>query len=347
MKKLFLNGLGALMLSAGVYSNCLAQDIHFSQFYETSILRNPSLTGIFTGDYKVGAVYRNQWSSISKPYQTALVTVETKFGIGREARDFLSVGVLAYYDKAGSINMQTMTVYPAVNYNKLLNDEKNTFLSVGFTGGYAQRSFDPSKATFDNQYQNSAYSASNASNEQFPNVKLSYWDLGTGITYSSSGGQNHDINYFVGVAGYHLTTPKNSFYNKNINLDMKWNVNAGLSSPLSDRYSMQLHANYFRQGTYNEIIAGGLLGWNKKDESNGTLMFALFAGVFYRVNDALIPTLKLRYKDYSFAFNYDANVSSLKAGTNLRGGYELTVFKTGFINNPEGNKSRTICPEFY
>jgi hypothetical protein len=28
----------------------LAQDIHFSQFFEAPLLRNPSLAGIFTGD---------------------------------------------------------------------------------------------------------------------------------------------------------------------------------------------------------------------------------------------------------------------------------------------------------
>jgi hypothetical protein len=30
-----------------------AQDIHFSQFFEAPLLRNPSLAGIFTGDIRV------------------------------------------------------------------------------------------------------------------------------------------------------------------------------------------------------------------------------------------------------------------------------------------------------
>ena len=30
-----------------------AQDIHFSQFFETPLLRNPALAGIFTGDIRL------------------------------------------------------------------------------------------------------------------------------------------------------------------------------------------------------------------------------------------------------------------------------------------------------
>jgi type IX secretion system PorP/SprF family membrane protein len=227
-----------------------------------------------------------------------------------------------------------------------LNDENNTFLSVGFTGGYAQRSFDPSKATFNNQYQGGKFNNGNATGEQLGDPKFSYWDLGAGITYSSSMGLDHNVNYFIGLAGYHLTQPKNSFYTNSVNLDMKWNVNAGLSAPIDERYSFQLHANYLRQGTYNELIAGGLLGWNKMDEVNGNMLFSLYAGVFYRMSDALIPTLKVKYKDYAFGFSYDANVSTLKAATNVKGGYEISIVKTGFFYNPEGFKSRTICPHF-
>src|SRR5690606_15066658 len=117
-----------------------AQDIHFSQYYETSILRNPALTGIFTGDYKVGVIYRSQWSSISKPYQTALVNAETRIPVRGMANDFVSIGLLAYYDKAGSVSLQTLGLYPALNYNKSLSSENNTYLSVGFTGGFIQRS---------------------------------------------------------------------------------------------------------------------------------------------------------------------------------------------------------------
>ena len=68
----------ALVILLPVLSRAQA-DIHFSQFYETSILRNPALTGVFANDYKVGVYYRNQWSTITHPYETKLVSGESRF----------------------------------------------------------------------------------------------------------------------------------------------------------------------------------------------------------------------------------------------------------------------------
>lgn len=335
---------GIFVMLAG--TKAIAQDIHFSQFYETSILRNPSLIGIFPKDYKVSALYRNQWSSISKPYQTGLITAEARVSVNQNISDFISFGILGYYDKAGSIDMQTVTVYPAINYNKVLQEETNSFLSVGFTGGFIQRSYDPGKATFNNQYQNNEFSTYNPSGENLGNPTFSYWDFGTGVTYSSSGGVNNSANYTIGVAGYHLATPRTSFMNDpNIRLGMKWNLNAGLTKQFDEIFSMQLHANYTLQGNYNEIIGGGLIGWNKKDEGTGAINFALYGGAMYRVNDALIPIVKLRYKDLNVAVSYDMNVSKLKAASNLRGGYEICVTKIGWIQDQLSEKARTICPE--
>src|ERR1700733_7808210 len=63
-------------------SYCFSQDIHFSQFFETPLLRNPALAGIFSGDLRIQGVYRTQWNSITVPYQTASLNGEYKQPIG-------------------------------------------------------------------------------------------------------------------------------------------------------------------------------------------------------------------------------------------------------------------------
>src|SRR3569832_1694038 len=125
MRKNILAGIIGMMSVAAASQRVAAQDIHFSQFYESAILRNPALTGIFTGEYKVTAIYRSQWSSVSKPFQTALISGETRIPVSEDIHDFVSIGLVAYYDKAGSIDLKTMAVYPAVNYNKSLEDDHN------------------------------------------------------------------------------------------------------------------------------------------------------------------------------------------------------------------------------
>jgi hypothetical protein len=66
-----------------------AQDIHFSQFSETPLLRNPALAGIFSGDVRVQGVFRNQWNSVTVPYQTSSLNAEYKLPVGN-GDDFLT-----------------------------------------------------------------------------------------------------------------------------------------------------------------------------------------------------------------------------------------------------------------
>ncbi|RYD56603.1 MAG: type IX secretion system membrane protein PorP/SprF [Sphingobacteriales bacterium] len=337
--------LFAVITTLALNGAASAQDIHFSQFYETSILRNPALTGVFAGDYKLGALYKSQWNTISTPFQTAVVSAETRFSVNRNVADFISFGLLASYDRAGTTRMQTLTVYPAVNYNKLMNDEHSTYLSAGFTGGFIQRSFDLTRATFNNQYQNNAFDPSASSGEQNLNSNINQWDLGAGISYSSNTGINNQTNYFFGVSGYHFTKPRSSYFNnENIRIGMKINVTAGVSAPIGENYSVQAYINYANQAPYSELIGGGLFGWHKKAYEGEGIIFGIYGGVFYRLNDAVVPTVKVKIKEYAIGLSYDVSVSSLSKISNMQGGYELTLFKTGLFKDPNRQRSKTICP---
>jgi len=335
-----------VLLAASPAAVFAQADIHFSQFYENSILRNPALTGVFSEDYKITAIYRSQWSSITNPFQTALVSAEGRISVTSETRDFFSFGLLGYYDQAGSIDRKITCVYPALNYNKSMEDAHNSFLSVGFTGGYMQYSFDPSKATFNNQYVNNVFNASNPTGETLPNPKLNLWDLGAGVNFNSSLGQNNDVTYVIGASGYHFTQPKNSYYkDPSIVMDMRWNFNAALSGRLNEDFAFQLHANYARQGSFSELIGGGLIGWSRIVDREQA-PFSFYVGAFYRLNDAVIPAIKLRYRDYAFGASYDVNVSTLEAATSMRGGFELTCFKTGLFQKEDRPEQKVLCPNF-
>ncbi|MDR3678806.1 MAG: PorP/SprF family type IX secretion system membrane protein [Flavipsychrobacter sp.] len=349
-KKTFYKKILTLLCSALCPVVTYAQaDIHFSQFYETSILRNPALTGVFSEDYKFSAVYRNQWSSITNPFETALVSAESKIKIGHgEQNDFFSYGALVYYDKAGSIDSRIIGAYPAINYSKAFGDAHNSYLSAGFTGGIIQHSFDPSKATFNNQYQNNVFNASNPTGENLPNPKLTLYDVGAGINFNSSSGEYNSVTYMLGVSGYHFTQPNNSYYKSpNINLNMRFNVNMALSGHFNESYSYQLQGNFALQGSYYEAIAGGLVGWNRINENDLDPEFAIYAGAFYRYGDAIIPTFKLRFKTLAFGLSYDVNVSGLNTASSYRGGYEISLIKTGHFFDKNSTNGKPLCPNFY
>ncbi len=343
MKQIFTPFIALLLCGAAAR----AQDVHFSQFYETAILRNPALMGTFGDDYKVAAVYRSQWSSISRPYVTGMLSGEARVPLKGQSGDYFTVGILGYFDRAGSIDLQTAAIYPALSFTKYMGSGSRTFLTAGFTGGYLQRSYDPSKATFNMQYNpTGGFDPNNANFENLANNRITNWDMGAGLSVNSGAEDNH-VTYYGGVSCYHFTRPKRSFLTDNniIALDMKWNVAAGGSYRLTDQYGVQVHLNYARQGVYNEFIGGGLLGWKRVSENEADPPLAIYGGVFYRAGDAAIPTLKFDYKGFAVTASYDFTVSKLRPASNGAGGLELTVMQSGLFLGEKFEKARTICPK--
>ncbi|MCX6204975.1 MAG: type IX secretion system membrane protein PorP/SprF, partial [Bacteroidetes bacterium] len=114
MKKI---AISVICLVSSFYQICQAQDFTFSQFYEQPIIRNPALAGVFTGDLRVSAAYRDQWSSITVPFRTSAFSVEYKIPVN-EKNDYLTIASLMSVDAAGDINLKRTQFKPAINFHK-------------------------------------------------------------------------------------------------------------------------------------------------------------------------------------------------------------------------------------
>lgn len=326
-------------------SGAMAQDIHLSQFYETPILRNPALIGIFNGDVRVQAVYRNQWNQVTIPYQTGTLSGEIKFPVGN-ANDYLTTGLQLTYDRAGTSRLQSTQIMPAINYHKSLNADKASFLSLGFMGGFVQRQFDPAHMTFDNQYTGGRFDPSMPTGEE---GKLalrgySYLDAGVGLSYNSVIGE--EVNYYLGVGYFHFNSPKVSFYNdKSIMLNTKLTFNAGISIPLEERVKLVAEYNQLHQGSYSEYIGGAMLRYALMDQGLESTR-GIYGGLFLRWNDALIPTVKLDMDKYELGMSYDANISKLRTASQSFGGFEISLVFKGFLNSRNSTLESVNCPRF-
>lgn len=344
MKKIYKFLL--IPLGCSCFTHARGQDIHLSQFYETPLLRNPALAGIFTGDIRVQAVYRNQWNSVTIPYQTGALSGELKFPVGQQ-NDYVTAGLQLTYDVAGSSHFQTTQVYPAINYHKSLSADRNMYLSLGFMGGIVQRQFDPSKLTFDNQYSGGSYNPGAPSGENFAKYNYTYPDAGAGISFNSSIGDN--INYFAGAAWYHFNHPKVSFFNdKTIELSAKWEFNAGIDAPVGDNVKIIGQFNELTQGNYREITGGALVGYGLQQMGaveNGDNV-VVYGGLFLRWQDALIPVIKVEMQQYELGFSYDVNISSLNAASRGLGGFELSLSYKNFFAGRNSSLHKLRCPRF-
>src|SRR5438034_4356346 len=117
------NWLPVLLLLTGLCSNTQAQDIHFSQFFEAPLLRNPSLAGLFAGDIRVQMVYRDQWNSFTNAYKSGSLNAEYKMPVGK-GDDFLTAGMQILFDKSGTAGLTTTDFLPALNYHKSFSSNK-------------------------------------------------------------------------------------------------------------------------------------------------------------------------------------------------------------------------------
>ena len=324
-----------------VGSSATAQDLHFSQFFEAPLSRNPALAGLFEGDVKVQLLYRNQWSSVTVPYQTGSLGGQYKFGVGK-GDDFVTAGLQVLWDKAGTVALNTTHLLPVINYHKSLNGDKNRYLSLGFIGGWVSRRLDRSKVTTNNQYDGFGYNGSLPDGETFMS-NYSYFDAGVGMSYNSSIGENKNNNFYLGLAYHHFNKPINSFYSSLQHLP-KWVGSAGVRTAMGDLSYLTINADVSIQGPFKEWIGGAMFSRKIGDEEVPDYM--IHAGAYLRWNDAIIPVVKLDYNPFSIAFSYDMNISELRTASQGRGGFELSLSYAGFLNNSGSTKDIIRCPRF-
>jgi type IX secretion system PorP/SprF family membrane protein len=322
----------------------LSQDIHFSQFYEAPLLRNPSLAGIFSGDIRLQAVYRNQWQSVTVPFQTTSLNGEYKLPVGH-GEDFMTIGGQVLYDKAGTVSFTSTHILPALNYHKSLSGTKNTYLSLGFMAGLVQRKIDRSKMTTNSQFDGTNYNEALPDGETFARSSYSYFDGTAGMSFNTQIGENPDNNVFVGVAYHHFNKPSNvSFYSSKVTLTPKWVYSGGAKMSTSDDSYVTFYADYIKQGAYTEIIGGGL--FTKKLDDNTEPTYLIHAGGFLRWKDAFIPVAKLEARPLSVSVSYDVNVSQLSVASRGKGGFELALSYQKYLDRSNSSKDAVRCPRF-
>ena len=333
-----------VLLSFAGAREVYSQDINFSQFYEMPLLRNPALAGIFAGDFRVTAAYRNQWQSVTTPYQTQALGVEFKKSLGENSDDFLTLGLQITNDKAGDSKLSKTQILPVLNFHKSVNGDRDTYISAGIMAGGVQQRFDPTKLTFDDQYINGSFEMTNPTKQIFGQTNDSYWDIAAGLSYSSVIG--NDIRYYAGLGLFHFTRPKVAFTSAyDVKLNQKWVVNMGVSAPVSEYNRVILYGDYFSQGGHR-LVQGGFLYSHDFIVYDDDDKVSMAAGAFYRWDDAIIPVVRFDYYNLGIGVSYDVNISKLSQASQMRGGLELTLSYKTYLNIVNTSLNKVRCVQF-
>lgn len=308
-----------------------AQDIHFSQFYETPLLINPALTGVFNGDMRALLNYKDQWRSFGAPYKTYALSYDMALLKRKWDKNYLGAGLFAFHDRAGNSKLSITQINLSISGNALL--DKKHRVSAGLQGGFAQRSINYSDLKWGNQYDGEKHDPSLSSRESYSSDTYTFGDFSAGVSWSYGTGDsymtaNDQLRANAGVAFFHFNKPRQDFYSDE-KLYIKLVLHGGMYIGFKNSNVALLPSILFmKQASSIEANLGTMLRFRIKEESKYTGFIkesAILLGCHYRVGDAIIPSFMFEWANYAIGVNYDINISKLKAATNGRGGIEISL----------------------
>lgn len=323
------NVLTRFCLSAAIFAAAvpaMAQDVHFTQFDMAPLVINPAFTGMFDGQVRAGAIYRNQWKSVTIPYVTYGAHVDmplyTDYNGG-----YLAGGMQVFNDKAGDGNLQNFTGLLSIAYHKLVG--RNADLAVGLQGGYAQKSIDLSRLYFGDEAYNGTF-VQGTSGQYASGIgnSVSYYLVNAGLSLS---GGSENFSYVIGLAANNINQPNDALLKKQssqVGLDMRYTGELGLNVRAGERLTLRPAVLYQSQASASEIIGGNeFLYQVASPDGIGYSNFstAVFLGGWYRTGDAVMITGGVEFKGVRIGLGYDYNISTLNTASNGNGGFEIAI----------------------
>ncbi len=318
-----------------------AQDLHFSQFFNSPLTTNPANTGFIPdADYRIGASYRNQWSSImAVPYKTVSVFGDAQLFRNKLENGWLGLGGVILSDVAGSGSLRSTKIYGSLAYHQMLGS--SSLLSAGFNLGWANKRIDQTNLKFPDQFDGKFFDGSRSTDVVLAKNNISYFDMQVGMNYAYFPQENIYIN--AGYSLHHVNRPKETFFSDDatdatIPLRHIGFINAILK--VNDKVIINPNIYYTTQAKASELVLGINANYNLSEFGEKQLI----AGLYYRHNDAVVPVIGFELNNVRFTFSYDATISTLKNFNNYRGASEFNIIKNGFY--PENIDRQSLCPKF-
>ncbi len=322
--------------------NGKAQDIHFTQIFNSPATINPALAGFSNSRLRVFLNHRNQWAAVSVPFQTYNAALDGQIIRRKQKGDVLGIGFNAFSDKAGDSKFGTQQISMSLAFIKAMGNANRNILGFGVNGAFVQRSLDYTSLYFDNQYNGTFFNPALNSGEQFAVNNYTFFDISAGVNWFTN--INYDINLSSGISVWHINRPMQSLMNdNNVKLSTKILFSSEAEISLAKSYTLLPMIFIASQGTYSEILLGTRFKYivNFKQENYS----AFTTGIFYRNKDAIAVYTGFDYLNMNFAISYDFNISKLKVASNYFGGLEIS-FAWKMVSDHKPKKKDLPCPIF-
>lgn len=327
----------------GMFSGVQAQSVHFTYYDFAPLSYNPGLTGGFSGTYRVQAIYRDQWFSVSSAgrFSTANIAVDLPVIRGFRKQDWVGLGVNVFQDQSSQFNLKTVKFASSLAYHLALDKKQKNVLSIGIGQGNASRSLKTKNRVLITE----RYLKSGSSSYIDPDTKLiaaeskKINDWSIGLVYS--GIVNKDNQIKVGFSVGNIYNKNQSFLEGSSDiLKLHYAAFASYDMPISSVLYLTPQLFYQRTRNNQELLLQGRMSY----ELNADKGIFANAGLGYRVGDAVQVLMGADYKDWKFGMSFDLTASKFTPATNGFGAFELAVAYIGKVYKKPKVKPTMVCP---
>ena len=310
MKLLYL----PVIIFVFIANSITSQDIHWSQFNDNQLFQNPAHAGHFDGDFRLIGNFRDQWRSVTVPFNTISMSADAKF-------KNIGFGINLFNDQAGDGKFRTVEVQGNISYAIKLTGDSTHVIRPGINFGMNHRQINWDALYFDTQYNGYVFNPGAPTFENNQSSRKTNMSLGAGLVYEWY--RDNRFKVLAGVGAFNLNRPNQGFYTLEIPREIRVNGFVKGTFQLNEKWDLIPSAQFSTQGVYKELVVGGSGKYyldRKKD-----IYSALYGGIWYRNADAAYLSFGYDYQDLFFGISYDINFSKLVPASHMRGGIEFAV----------------------
>lgn len=312
-----------IFITVFVISLSQAQDIHYTQFYQSDLNINPALTGIFNGDKRFVGSYRQQWYSVPVDYLTFTGSYDQKIYREGDKKGFFSVGGLMNYDQAGDSRLTLVQLSGSGSYTYLLN--KKNLLTLGLQIGGAYRQFSDNDLQWDNQFDGVMFDPMLSSGEEFPQTNFLLMNGSVGLNYRWQKSARTNVDFGAGMMNLFSTDA--SFYEEDFPLSNRYSIHLQSSLKLSQSLDFMIMGLAQFQAGASMYVPGAILRMHLNQKRGKE--FALDIGAIARLGaeefDAIAPKIGFQFSRWYVTFSYDITLSEFEVANSRVGGPEVHV----------------------
>lgn len=316
-----------------------AQDLHYSQFYNSPQNINPALTGVFKGDHRFTLSMRDQWRFVPVPWFTLSGSYDRQYYFAHSDKHFLGLGAFFNHDRQGDSRLNLSSINVSGSYHRILTP--NHIVSGGVVLGFASRGFNSTTLTWDKQWDGDIFNGTLPSGESFSDLeRINFLESGLGFNYRYQKDSRTHVD--AGISALHLIKPRQSFYGEStVKLPQRITFSAVGNIKIASSFDIQLHALHQLQGEYEETIFGGL-GKIYLSQKRGKEV-QVHVGLGYRTAQSFIPTMAVQFNNIYASLSYDVDTNEFNdILSSNKGGPEIHV--RYFIANVKSLKQVKVCP---